>query len=114
MSGIILILISDIDGMNLQFLNPLRWRRSFLFSVLLLLLIVWFGFFDTYSVRTRIQLSNEKKELTRETERLYEEAEAFNQEREALEKDPALLEKVAREEYGMRKPGETIYRIQEK
>ena len=29
-----------------------------------------------------------------------------------LENNPDLLEKIAREEYGMRKPGETVYRIQ--
>ncbi len=99
--------------MSLQFLNPLHWRRPFLFSVLLLMLVIWFGFIDTYSVRTRILLSNEKEELIKETERLREETAEFQQKMEALESDPGLLEQLAREEYGMRKPGETIYRVQE-
>ncbi len=100
--------------MNLRFFNPLRWRRSLLFSVLLLMLVLWFGFIDTYSFRTRLQLNKEKNELIRETERLKEEAAEIQQKMEDLESSPGLLEQLAREEYGMRKPGETIYRVQEK
>ncbi len=99
--------------MSLRFLNPLRWRRSFLFSVLLLMLVIWFGFIDTYSVRTRILLNSEKNELVRETERLREETAEIQQKMEDLSSDPGLLEQLAREEYGMRKPGEIIYRVQE-
>ncbi len=99
--------------MNLRFLNPLRWRRSLLFFVLLVMLILWFGFFDTYSLRTRILLENEKKELIKETERLQAETMEYQQKLDSLESNPQLLERIAREEYGMRKPGETIYRIQE-
>ncbi|MBP3192814.1 FtsB family cell division protein [Natronogracilivirga saccharolytica] len=100
--------------MNLRFLNPLRWKRPFLFGILILMLILWFGFFDTFSVWTRMQLNNEKKELIRETEQLQTEATEFREKMEALESDPDLLQTLAREEYGMRKPGEIIYRVQEK
>ena len=78
------------------------------------MLILWFGFFDTFSVWTRMQLNNEKKELIRETEQLQTEATEFREKMEALESDPDLLQTLAREEYGMRKPGEIIYRVQEK
>ncbi len=100
--------------MNLQLFNPLRWRRPFLLSILLLMLVVWFGFIDTYSIRTRILLNNEKNELIHETERLREETVEYQMKMEELESNPGLLEKLAREEYGMRKPGEIIYRVQEK
>ncbi len=100
--------------MSLQFLNPLRWRRPFLLSILLLMLVIWFGFIDTYSIRTRILLNNEKKELIDETERLREETAMYQLKMEELESNPGLLETLAREEYGMRKPGEIIYRVQEK
>ncbi len=99
--------------MNLRFLNPLRWRRSLLLSVLLLMLVLWFGFIDTYSVWTRVQLNREKKELVRETNRLQTETADYHEKIESLENNPGVLERLAREEYGMRKPGETIYRIQE-
>lgn len=98
--------------MNLHFLNPLSWRRSFLFSVLLIMLILWFGFIDTYSVWTRVQLNREMKELVRETERLQAETLEYQNKMENLESNPELIERLAREEYGMRKPGETIYRVQ--
>lgn len=101
------------DFMNLRFLNPLRWRHSFLFAILLFMLILWFGLFDTYSVRTRILLHKEKNELIRETERLQTETREYEMKLDSLESNPLLLERLAREEYGMRKPGEIIYRIQE-
>ncbi|MEX0680763.1 MAG: septum formation initiator family protein [Balneolales bacterium] len=99
--------------MNLRILNPLAWRRGLLFSVLLLMLIIWFGFIDTYSIRTRIQLHNEKQELIEATDHLLEETSKYQNRIQNLESNPELLERLAREEYGMRKPGETIYRIQE-
>ena len=99
--------------MSLRFLNPLNWRKSFLISILLFLLVFWFGFIDTYSIRARVQLANEKKELVTETERLQNETAALKEKMDAFLENPGLLETLAREEYGMRKPGETIYRIRE-
>ncbi len=100
--------------MNPRLLNPLRWRRSLLFFVLFLVLALWFSFFDTYSIRTRVQLAKEKEELIKETEQLQSETAAYQEMLEELNTNPEMLERIAREEYGMRKPGETIYRIQEK
>ncbi len=99
--------------MSFRFLNPLNWRKSFLISILLLLLVLWFGFIDTYSIRARVQLSNEKKELVTETEHLQNETGVLKEKMEAFRENPGLLEKLAREEYGMRMPGETVYRIRE-
>lgn len=93
--------------------NPLRWKKSFLLTLLGLFLVVWFGFFDTYSVWTRLKLEREKNDLLRKTEQLVTDTEILRQRIEALQNDPALLERIAREEYGMRRPGETIYRIRE-
>lgn len=93
--------------------NPLRWKKSFLMTLLGLFLVVWFGFFDTYSVWTRLKLEREKKDLIRRTEQLVHDTSVLKQRIEALQDDPALLERIAREEYGMRRPGETIYRIRE-
>lgn len=82
-------------------------------TLLGLFLVVWFGFFDTYSVWTRLKLEREKKDLIRRTEQLVHDTSVLKQRIEALQDDPALLERIAREEYGMRRPGETIYRIRE-
>ncbi len=74
-------------------------------------ILVWFSFIDVYSVKTRWELNDRKQELELRTEELAVKSEELKQKMELLEKDPALLEKIAREEYGMRKPGETVYKI---
>lgn len=99
--------------MNLQILNPLRWKKSFLALILGGFVFIWFAFIDTYSIWTRIELSQSKAELKAKKEQLKEETEILKQQIEALKNDPALLERIAREEYGMKKEGETVYKIKE-
>jgi len=100
--------------MNWQLINPLRWRKSFLLLILGGFVFVWFAFIDTYSLWTRYQLSERKKELKEKTERLEAETAQLKAKINDLKSDPALLERIAREEYGMRKEGETVYKIREK
>lgn len=97
--------------MNTQQLNPLYWKKSALISLLVGIVALWFLFFDTYSLTTRYQLETRKSELIERTTELEAKSEELQEKIKALEKNPDLLEKIAREEYGMRKPGETIYRI---
>ena len=99
--------------MNLQLLNPLRWRKSFLALILGGFLVVWFMFIDTYSIWTRIKLSQRKAELKAKKERLKTETLILKKKIEDLQTDPFLLERIAREEYGMKKEGELIYKIKE-
>jgi len=99
--------------MNLQVLNPLRWRKSFLILILGGFVVIWFTFFDTYSIWTRIQLSQRKAELKAKTEKLKKETAVLKHKIKDLKTDPFLLERIAREEYGMKKPGETVYKIKE-
>jgi cell division protein FtsB len=95
-------------------LNPLRWNKSFLVLLLGAFIVIWFSFIDVYSLKTRWDLHDRKEELKLKTEQLAEKSEQIMERMEALENDPALLEKIAREEYGMRKPGETVYKIKPK
>lgn len=97
-----------------QFLNPLRWKKSFLISILIGFLVLWFGFLDNYSILTRYQLNSEKATLENRIEQLKEETMELEARIEALQTDSSYLERIAREEYGMRKPGEVIYQIREK
>lgn len=99
--------------MNFELLNPLRWRKSFLGLILGGIVLVWFSFFDTYSIWTRVELNQQKAELKEQKERLKSETEVLKQKIEHLETDPFLLERIAREEYGMKKEGETVYKIRE-
>ncbi len=100
-----------LKKINLQVLNPLRWRKQFLFTVLAAFLIVWFAFLDTYSLATRFRLSQEKADLIRKTELLRAETEDLEEKITNLRNNSAILERIAREEYGMKKPNETVYRI---
>jgi cell division protein FtsB len=97
--------------LNVHVLNPLRWRKQFLFTVLAAFLVIWFAFLDTYSLTTRIRLSQEKADLIRKMEQLRTETEALEKNIANLKNNSALLERIAREEYGMKKPNETVYRI---
>lgn len=97
--------------MNTKHLNPLYWKKSFLISLLIGFFVLWFAFFDTYSLMTRYQLNSQKSDLVERTQELNKKSEELKQKIEDLKNNPDLLEKIAREEYGMRKPGETVYRI---
>lgn len=97
--------------MNSENFNPLRWKRSVLISVTAGIIAVWFLFFDNYSIYTRYQLQQEKQELIERTQELQKQTVELEEKISDLEDNPDLLEKIAREEYGMRKPGETVYKI---
>lgn len=99
--------------MNLQAFNPLRWKRSFLAVILVVFAAVWFLFMDTYSLYTRYDLQQRKGELETRIEHLKEETAELEAKLEELRISPDLLERIAREEYGMRKPGETVYKVEE-
>lgn len=100
--------------MNFQIFNPLRWRKSFLVLVLGGFVVIWFAFIDTYSLWTRYQLSERKEDLKIKTAQMEAETARLRQQIQDLKNDPALLERIAREEYGMKKEGETVYKVKVK
>tara|TARA_Y100000385_G_scaffold267657_1_gene303995 strand:- start:415 stop:720 length:306 start_codon:yes stop_codon:yes gene_type:complete len=97
--------------MNVELFNPLRWNKKILLGLLGLVLVIWFLFVDVYSLKTRWDLGQQKKELIRKTEELKSESKTLEQDIQKLENNPDLIEKIAREEYGMKKPGEKVYKI---
>lgn len=100
--------------MNWKLINPLNWPKSFLLFILGGFVIVWFAFIDSYSLLTRYQLSERKEDLKLKTQQLEAETAELKGKIEDLKSDSALLERIAREEYGMRKEGDVVYRIREK
>lgn len=99
--------------MNKHIFNPLRWRKSFLGLILGGFILIWFLFLDTYSLYTRINLGNKKEELESETQKLRKENEELKKQIRQIRTDSNLVKKIAREKYGMRKPGEKLYKIHE-
>lgn len=99
--------------MKKELLNPLYWKKSVLLGLLAAVVVIWIAFIDTYSVLTRVQLEWRKAELIEETHQLEIRKEQLQKSLQEISGDKAL-EKIAREEYGMRKPGETVYKIEKK
>ena len=97
--------------MNVELFNPLRWNKKILLGLLGLVLVIWFLFVDVYSLKTRWDLGQQKKDLIQKTEELKSESETLEHDIQKLENNPDLSEKIAREEYGMKKPGEKVYKI---
>lgn len=89
--------------------DRLRW---WLIGGALLAVLVWVGFFDSHSLLQRYRWHQEYERLKTENERLREDIEAL---REKLDRplSDSLIERIAREEYGMKRPDETIYRLKE-
>lgn len=65
-----------------------------------------------YSVFDWWQLRKEVKVEQISIERLQIETDSLAVHAEALERDPAMQEKVAREVFGMLRPGEIMYRVE--
>lgn len=97
--------------MNLNVLNPIKWKKSILFVLLTGFILVWIAFVDTFSLKTRWELHQRKTNLAEQTDRLNNASLELEKKINRLENDVLILEKIAREEYGMRKPGETVYKI---
>lgn len=85
----------------------LRWT-----AVLVLAFgLIWVFFLDTHSIMHRVELHQQHQEVRAENERLRIQIENL---REQLE-DPLsdeTIERIAREEYGMQYPDETVHRIE--
>lgn len=76
-----------------------------------LLLAVWVAFFDSHSVQKRLRFQRQRAALTAENDSLRRQIKALQQK---LQPPPAdsTIERIAREEYGMHRPGETVYRVE--
>ena len=76
----------------------------------LALVVGWLAFFDSHSLWRRVSYSHEVKVLEAENAALGAQNADLVRRLDAGLSD-ALVERVAREQYGMRRPGETVYRV---
>lgn len=72
---------------------------------------IWVLFLDTHSVMHRLELHREYESLRAENERLRVNIEALR-EQLADSLSDAEVERIAREEYGMQYPNETVHPIE--
>jgi len=84
-------------------------RVIFIFLVLLGAAVVMYG--PLYSQYRDLRSRNER--LTQDLEQVRQQIAAFEQEKYLLENDVHHLEKVLREELGLARPGEEVYKLDE-
>jgi len=88
-----------------------RLKRRFLFAGFVILGL-WLCFFDSYSILNRVKWYRETVYLKAENTRLRTDNEELERQiKKGLSDD--VLEHIAREQYGMRRPGEKVYRVEE-
>lgn len=84
--------------------------RHWIAGGLLTALVVWVLFFDSHSLLKRYQWHQELDALTQENEELQREIQQLQTQLERPLSD-RVVERIAREEYGMKRPGETVYHV---
>lgn len=72
---------------------------------------VWIALFDSHSLLRRVQYYYEYRTLAAENEQLQAEIEDLERRVSAAPSDE-VVEEVAREQYGMRRPGERVYPVE--
>lgn len=72
---------------------------------------MWLVFFDSHSLLQRWKWTQELERLQAENAALVETIEQLEADLEEVESEE-VVEKVAREQYGMRREGETVYRVE--
>ncbi len=88
-----------------------RLRRRLLL-IGLVALIGWLAFFDSHSLVRRVGYYHALRQISAENELLRaENTKLAEQVDEGLSDE--MTERVAREQYGMRRPGETVYRLED-
>ncbi len=94
--------------LNLVRLGPLRKRIGLIIFVSI---AVWISFFDSHSLLRRYSWNREANQLEIENAAMRVEIEDLNARlQEGLSDE--MVEKIAREEYGMQRPGDTTYRFE--
>jgi cell division protein FtsB len=86
--------------------NPLWWGLG----VLAAGLVVWVAFFDSHSLWQRYRWHQELEAIQYENAKLQQDIERLQTQLDRPLSD-SLVEHIARQQYGMKRPGETIYRI---
>jgi len=76
--------------------------------------VVWMLFFDHNNLFLHLDYRSTLNELKQSKEHFQQQIEKTSTELELMKKNPRWMEKVAREQYLMKKDGEDIYLIPEK
>lgn len=72
-----------------------------------------FALFSQRGLLARIGLEAERRDLRSDIEALQAKRDSLREYIRRLENDTVLIEQIARERYGMVRPGETVYKLQD-
>lgn len=109
--------VEQIDATRMSFAEQMRsfLRRNLSwFLVAGLTLLVLQDVFGTHGVVAMRRSQEQAADIQKEIDHLDEENQKLQEHVRALKSDPAEIERVAREEMGLARPGEYIFRIQPK
>lgn len=83
----------------------------YLYLIIIVILILWIGIFSRNSFWHTHQLQRKVETMEREAENLKAINDSLAKENTRLKTDPEAAEKAAREQYGLTKPGEKVFRF---
>ena len=86
------------------------YRMGLIASILMVGAIVVFHFFLP-KIREQRELRAREEELQQDIQRAAEQLRLLKLKQEKLQEDPRFIEKIAREDLGYAKPGETVFRF---
>lgn len=89
-------------------------RRRLIIGILILVPLLGFVLFSKRGIIARIGLESEKSAMLKEIEQAQKQQDSLKTVIKRLNSDTLLIEKLAREKYGMIRPGETVYKVEEK
>ena len=109
--------VEKIDATRVSFVEQMRGflrRNVTWFLVAGLTLLVLQDIFGTHGVVAMRRSQEQAADIQKEIDHLNEENQKLQEHVRALKSDPAEIERVAREEMGLARPGEYIFKIQPK
>jgi len=87
-----------------------RLRRRVFAVIVVVVALAGMFLFSNKGLLRRWQLAGEKKALEQQLKELQHQEDSLRTLRDKLQTDPFTIEQTAREQYGLTKPGETVYR----
>lgn len=88
-------------------------RRRLIMAILILVPVLGFVLFSKRGIIARVGLEMEKQAMQAEIAQVRQQQDSLRTIIQRLQSDTTLIEKLAREKYGMVRPGETVYRVEQ-
>ena len=104
------VMISEPIGFGERMMSFLRLHANLLLAAGVALLLLQ-DVFGTHGVLAMHRSQQQAQQVQKETDQLNEENRHLQQRVKSLKTDPAAIERIAREEVGLARPGEIIFKM---